>query len=228
MSSHRGTTVRCAVCQQAILGSYFTNYWKLPFHGHHAMCTSCGYPTAEHGYQALCRVCRPTIVTNAEVATARARAVRRYLSRRGIVIGPHSVRYGLARVPHPGHTSLGVTQATWHRSAATSSCRIEVVIKRGLPTLLFDAVVAHELTHAWLRSHNVKPTNVVEEGVAELTAYWLLGRIGGHHAAALQHQIATNRDRTYGGGFRLVRQAELQHGWPRIAHALVRTATLPR
>ncbi len=220
--------MRCVVCQHMIHGSYYTNHWKLPFHGYHATCTACGHPTVEHGNQALCRACRPTIVTNAEVATTRARAVRHYLSRRGMVISSRSVRYGLAGVPHPGHASLGVTQATWHRSAANSSCRIEVTIKRGLPALLFDAVVAHELTHAWLRVHDVKPARVVEEGVAELTAYWLLGRTGGRFAAALQHQIATNRNRTYGGGFRLARQAERRHGWPLVADALLRTAALPR
>lgn len=228
MSGDRGGSVRCVVCEQTIRGTYFMNYWGLPFHGHHATCTACGYPTAEQGGEALCRGCRPTVVASAEVATVRTRAVRRTLERRGIVIGPHLVRYGLARIVRPGHASLGVCQATWHRSAASISCRIEVTIKRGLPALLFDAVVAHELTHVWFRDHDVRPAAVVEEGVAELTAFWVLGRIGGQRAEALQHQIAINRDRTYGGGFRLARQAERRHGWPHVADALLRTAGLPR
>jgi hypothetical protein len=211
-----------------IHGSYFTNHWNLPFHGRHGTCTACGHPTAEYGLHARCRACRSTVVTCPTVATDRARAVRRSLERRGILIGSRSVRYGLARVPHPGHTSLGVTQATWHRSAHSTSCRIEVTVKRGLPDLLFVAVVAHELAHAWLRSCDVKPSIVVEEGVAELTAFWLLGRVAGQHAAALQHRIATNRDRTYGRGFRMAMNAERRHGWPRVADTLIRTAALPR
>jgi len=102
------------------------------------------------------------------------------------------------------------------------------VIKRGLPALEFDAVVAHELTHAWLRIHDASPSSVVEEGVAELTSFWLLGRVGGPRAAALQRRIATNRDHTYGRGFRMAVKAEQRHGWARVAEALLRTGHLPR
>lgn len=102
------------------------------------------------------------------------------------------------------------------------------MIKRGLPALQFEAVVAHELTHAWLRIHDVSPPDTVEEGVAELTSFWFLGRVGEPRAAALQHQIATNRDHIYGRGFRMAMKAEQRHGWSRVADSLLRTGHLPR
>lgn len=229
MSGATRSGVRCAVCQQAIHGSYYTNSWNLPFHSYHSTCDACGHPTAELGQHPLCRSCRPSVVNQPTVATARARAVRRCLERRGIVIGSRSVRYGLARVPNPGHNSLGIARATWSRAASgSSSCRIDIVIKRGLPALQFDAVVAHELTHAWLRIRDVSLPDVVEEGVAELTSFWFLGYVGGSRAAAIQHQIATNRDHIYGRGFRMAMKAEQRHGWSRVADALLRTGHLPR
>lgn len=228
MTTATSTRVRCVVCQETIRGSYYTNLWNLPFHRRHGICIACSYPTAEVGVHALCRSCRPTVVNQPADATARARAVCKRLEQRGIVIGSHPIRYGLARVPNPGHNSLGIARATWSRAASgISSCQIDIVIRRGLPALQFDAVVAHELTHAWLRIHDVTPSDVIEEGIAELTAFWFLGRVGGSRAAALQHRIATNNDHTYGRGFRMAMKAEQRHGWPRVADALFRSGCLP-
>jgi hypothetical protein len=223
------TPPTCAVCRQPIRGSYYTNQWNLTFHGHHATCDACGHPTGEHGHNPLCVPCRSTVVSTPQAATTRARAVRHLLRARGIHIGDRRVAYGIARVPNPGHNSLGVTNSTVIRTASgVTTTDIEVVVKRDLPGLLFDAVVAHELTHVWFRVHGVEPAPIVNEGVAELTAYWMLTQAASPHAAAMASQIANNRDRLYGRGFRLAHGAERRHGWSAVAAALLATGQLPR
>jgi hypothetical protein len=168
------------------------------------------------------------VIADPADATVRARGVRTLLVRRGIEIDIAQVRCGLAGAPLPGREVWGVARTTSARSNRGLTLQSEVAIKRGLPALLFDAVMAHELTHVWFRVHGVRPRDVVEEGVAELTAHWLLGLMPSPHARAMRHRIAVNPDRTYGGGFRKAFGAERRHGWPALAEAVLTTGNLPR
>lgn len=146
-------------------------------------------------------------------------------------MSPGTVRFRLTPRPAPGQRCLGATLTRFvsavGRPAPSPAKQIMVLIKAGLPAIQFDAVVSHELSHAWLELHDVSPTTIVNEGLAEMAAYWTLGRIGGPVAAALQHLIAHNPDPTYGGGYRRVREAERRLGWSVVSAAILRTGRLP-
>lgn len=87
--------------------------------------------------------------------------------------------------------------------------RRDIYIQRLLPAMLFRAVAAHELTHAW-QSDNA-PSNqspLIVEGFAEWVAYRTLLVLGQQQEAAR----LTRRDDLYGRGLRYFIDLEQQYG----------------
>lgn len=224
--------IRCCVCSEPLRTSYFTNVWGRPYHSHHATCYWCDRPMPEGRQQACCRICHATRVTDLHEAVRRSRLIIDLLRLRRIEVPQGVVHFRLRVTPKPGTDNLGL--ATLRSTTAPSGSdgtrdKIHTVtIKRGLPAVRFDATVAHELTHVAFHIGDIRATEQVNEGVAELQAVWLLGRIGGSSAAALQQRIVTNADPIYGGGYRLVRRAEDRFGWPAVWAQLRRDGRLPR
>lgn len=223
------TALRCVVCATPIHGAYRAHrFWKLPYHRHHGACGVCGHPTAEVGAGSRCTSCRRSAVDDPTVARARLHGVQVTLERRGMNVRRHPIGFELVDFTGSGREStLGMTSTTRVPSAGGNHKRISVSIRCGLPDVLFDAVAAHELTHVWFRINDVAPALVLEEGVAELTSYWLLSQIRDRRAAALRYRTALEPDPIYGNGFRMARSAELHHGWPVVATSLLRRGTLP-
>ncbi len=218
-------TPRCCVCEQPIRGTYHTNLWGRPFHTHHQTCSSCLRPIRSRATRGLCRHCQPMIITSPTAAASVVETTRESLHEyRGLTV---SAGLPVRLVDNLGGGSGLLGQAQMHQTRHQDGRRTgtaTIVLRRGLPAPQLAAVAAHELSHVWLWAHDIKTTTVVDEGLAELCAYWTLGRLGGPIAAALQHRIAANPDPTYGGGYRRARAAEDRHGWTRDrAHLLTRS-----
>lgn len=219
--------LKCSVCRERITGVYYTNIWRRPFHRAHQACDCCVRPMRE-GRHRLCARCRPTIVTSAGTARVVINKVRFALNEeRGVAVsdGLHA-----RLVPFVGGNCDRLGQAVLERIVDTdgrSSASATLHLKRGLPAIQFASVVAHELAHAWLWENEVRPSRQVDEGIAELCAFWTLGRMGGATAAALQARIAGNRDPVYGAGYREAREAENRFGWPHVRTHLLREGYLP-
>ncbi|KAI8473875.1 MAG: hypothetical protein J3K34DRAFT_466141 [Monoraphidium minutum] len=115
--------------------------------------------------------------------------------------GVNSIQTALAR---GGPLPPGATQRVSVQS---------LLVLYGLPRLLCGSIVAHELTHAWIRMQNVASIDPhVEEGLCQLMAYlWLEAQDHGARAAGpgqerlvsyFTHQIRTDTSPIYGDGFR--------------------------
>ena len=113
-------------------------------------------------------------------------------------------RWGLT--PSLRGTCLGLTE--WSTSAGAVAVR-EIRIARGLPSVLFEGTVAHELAHAFLAANRVDGPPRHVEGFCELAAYHRLDALGGKVAEARRDTMRSNPDRVYGDGFReAMRRAE--------------------
>lgn len=117
-------------------------------------------------------------------------------------LGVNSIRTALSGVP--GALPPGASQR----------CSVQsLLVLYGLPRLLCGSIIAHELTHAWVKMQNVAHLDTqIEEGLCQLMAYlWLESqdrdarRQGPEHERMLSyltHQIRSDTSPVYGDGFR--------------------------
>lgn len=106
--------------------------------------------------------------------------------------------------------------------------RYDIWIEAGLPVVQFDMVAAHELTHVWVdHSCAVEPPLIVNEGLAELNAYWILEKLNRSRSAAVRRQLAESSDPVYGAGYRIAADAEQRAGWVTVANRVIQTGHLP-
>ena len=147
---------------------------------------------------------------------------------------PHRVRVDLdddiARYQdaarHGGPGLLGITEVRY--TGAQMGTVAGIRVQRGMPSLIFGKVVAHELGHAWLAQRGLRPVDgVTEEGVCELIAYAWLKRNGTLFAQHLRTQMLANTDPVYGVGFRAVHEASRVHGIRAVISALATSGRLP-
>jgi hypothetical protein len=126
------------------------------------------------------------------------------------------------------------TFGTTHTRTTTSSgviveIKIEgIAILRGLPRILFGAVAAHEVGHAWLRAMGIdglKPLE--EEGFCELLGYSWLREADSPERAFYAERLASNTDPIYGDGFRHLRGLFEIHGLSGLLNHLRTHKQLP-
>ena len=103
-----------------------------------------------------------------------------------------------------------------------------IAILRGLPQILFCAVVAHEVGHAWLRAMGIDELKPIEEeGFCELLAYSWLREESTLDREFYAGQIANNDDVVYGDGFRHLRALYRVYGFTGLFDSLRRAKCLP-
>ncbi len=144
----------------------------------------------------------------------------RYMQRRGARQGGE---------PFEPHT-LGVTMSTM-RTLNGREMGVDIdgiAVLRGLPTPLFQGVVAHELGHVWLVTQQIQGLpQWAEEGFCELLAhryYRLLNTAEGRYYA---DSIEKNPNPIYGDGFRRVRDVVYRLGFEQYVQQLRTTKRLP-
>lgn len=248
-----GVVPRCAYCHEPLMGEYLGDAWGAKFCKKHQQeypaCQFCGrlIPPSEQEAgkrdSIRCLVCRSRAIESMSMATPLFTELIRWAKtqlpgfpdvalklelydRAALARAMQGRAASLGDDPH----MLGVTMSTTHTldGREVGSEVNGIAVLRGLPTPLFQGVVAHELCHAWLVLQNIKGLpQWSEEGLCELLAhryYMRLNTVESRHYAA---SIEKNPNPIYGDGFRRVRKVSDRLGFTQYVQLLRATKRLP-
>ena len=126
--------------------------------------------------------------------------------------------------------SLGVTLSSIHtQNGYALQTRVDgIAVLRGMPSTLFQGVTIHELGHAWLAVHNIRPLPLwAEEGFCELLSYRYYMNLDTDESRYHAHNIEQNPSPIYGDGFRRIRTLADTMGFQRFVETLRTTKHLP-
>lgn len=154
----------------------------------------------------LCGSCRRTGVLGRRDADPLFNVVVRWLNQSGLTYNGLDVRYELVADAAPRAQALAATVLHRVISPFGQFARVrQMLIRRGLPPLLFRRVIAHEFGHIYLgvvvAAAGLPPN--LEEGFCELVAHRFLRSLG-PTGAVQAASIENNPDPHYGDGFRAV------------------------
>jgi len=218
---------RCSCCKRIILPGeeYSTFEGYTDVFCQHCMknalrCDACGRPVSDTASWALgdgrvlCEECNSKAVFDLKTANRLFKEMREFLkSEFGIYID-HSIELRLVRTDQL--EQLGTEKSTKGRRRGLFECKSQcnyytIYMLYGLTENAFQAVAAHEYTHAW-QSENCPPdqTELLTEGLARWVEYQVYKKIGDFHAAKM---IETDNDPVYGKGFKKIREIVRKKGY---------------
>ena len=225
----------CGVCNVPLGTSFRVSHHREPFCSSHdqarVLCQCCGHLIQwSSPAQGFCQACATEILRDPIEAETLLGRVQASLRKEGLPWWPQSfpVRLvGPEDLKVPGHEVgpplVGViAKVTSTNSKGQQIRRVpEIRLLHGRPKLVQGLVVAHELGHAWLfqKGFLALPLDV-EEGFCEFCAHHWLSRTGDRRAPYLMHDIETNPDSTYGGGFRKVSALAGKDGLPGVVERI--------
>jgi hypothetical protein len=239
--------LRCDLCGEIADGRMKISahwFWKVcGRHGTLVGCDACGRsipggrkdPSTLH----LCDICAAESVRDEGEAGKRFDHAIRWLKTQGVdATGkvPLELRLGDAKWFHDhgrltdGRMVRGLAYGSsqWGADGMVDSQHDYIVVTRGLPDPVFEAVVVHELGHAWLQNNQVRDLEKIEEeGFCEVLAYRFL-RESKHPSAAIHASFMfDNLDPIYGDGFRQVQELVERVGFKKVVRSLERDKVLP-
>lgn len=231
------TALVCAVCQHQITGQYLYNNWGEQAHPHHGeqkthQCSACSRflsPKTHQGIQyedgrLLCGLCQMTAVNTPEDVEPSRQRVLQTLSALGFHYIPDylaitlSPQYRLNQQlkTHQNANSHGLTKTVEKRVNGQLAYREHsIFILYGLPRLVFEGVLAHELLHVWLNEHpHTRDRSAADtEGFCNLATAQIYHQDTTPLAAFLHQRMQSNPDPIYGEGYRQQQQRLQKIGW---------------
>ncbi len=226
----KNIAIRCALCGEIINGTYTTDYWGNKYHSSHdntdARCDYCDRFISPHltkggskynDGRVICNICEASAVKSLTKAETIFNSVRNSIGRFGIKINHNRIDLKIVDRNTLKSVALakgGLTDTRgfaeysyWRSGNNVERKEFTVYILAGMPQKDFEAVAAHELMHVWqyLNSDD-KMDAQLREGSAEYIAFLHMNKYSDDESKIVIHKITTNRDNTYGGGFRKVQQ----------------------
>ncbi len=217
---------RCALCGAVLAGAVAWDRHRRVFCAHHRHagrhCRHCdrfflrgAWASAE-----TCSVCATSLVFDQRIAERVCAEAARWFAANGLdlqALGGVSLRESLPASPLlPGTRMLGYTERPGGR----------IVLAAGLPLVVLQMVVAHELGHVMIGGAGLRLPTPVEEGACDWLAHRYLGAVGTPEALVQRQRIETRDDPVYGRGFRAVSQ-RLGRRPPRDLLPLLRGVVVP-
>ena len=80
----------------------------------------------------------------------------------------------------------------------------------------FEAVLAHELLHAWLHQNKIKLSLASIEGFCNLGSYLIYKNDNTHFSSIHIKAMATSKDLVYGKGYREMKVQLEKQGWEKL------------
>jgi len=221
---HRSRSPRCAVCGEALEGSYLEDGWGNPFHARHGkdlLCPFCNrvmaisttrgsFISSANGMR-ICALCAGRAVSRREQAAEILERVRQRLSLL-FPVPKESFTWDLVdkarlgRLLPAGQTvsdELGITRGERIREGAEVVKRVRVSFLSGIPDWLLEGVAAHELVHVWQQLHGLEDLPLDQaEGSAEYACYLILKETGTEEGRVKIEAMEESLDPVYGIGFR--------------------------
>ncbi len=241
---------RCVYCNEPLMEEYGVDHWGAKFCKKHRKeypaCDFCGrlIPPAQQERSSgklnstRCPVCRSRAIETTEQARAAYAGVKHWVGSQGLSFNnlpislqlcdrAYLAKHGRANgQPH----MLGITTSTTHmlNGRETHTNVDGVAVLEGLPTPLFDGVVAHELGHVWLIVHGIKGLpQWAEEGFCELLTYRYYMQMNTPESRYRTESMEKNPDPVYGEGFRRVRAISDRVEFSHLLNTLQTSGRLP-
>lgn len=246
---------RCAVCGKRLLtGRAALDLWGNVYcemhRNEYPACSACnrlvctrltgGGETYSDG-RVVCKLCRATALDSKEQAKPIVEGVAGWLYERGVRFTGLILKIDLADARQMGarmgqpfdpgahKQAMGfIGKYTERRKGRQRRVVQGVTVLSGLPRVLFEGVVAHELGHAWLYLAHVDGLQPwAEEGFCNLLSYALHKNRG---TAEDQHWVKVleqSPDPVYGEGFRRVRAIFKKYGFGEALNYTFRRKRFP-
>lgn len=242
--------VTCVVCGNAITGVYLLDPWgNAVCKNHpHNTCCSCfrvigkystyspvtkqiGFNLADGRY--VCGLCQETSVVTKDQVKKSADFVLNLLDKAGFKIPHGKISVSLVSQTEMEKMSSGARGLCCSKFVVghPETTTAKIYIHHGLPKMVFEGVLAHEILHFWLNYNGVEESDSEEGfcniGKALVHNYYAAIR-GSEFAAKLRQWANENPDYYYGAKF-LEQKKHLQSmGWEAYIDKILRTKRLPK
>jgi hypothetical protein len=238
----------CTVCQGQLTGKYLYNHWGETAHPQHQgktthQCSTCHRflsATTQQGIQygdgrIVCGLCQMTAVTAPDAVEPSRRRVLQMLNTVGFSYIPDYLSIILSDQRRLNQSLKKRAHANSHGLTKTVEKSVNGVVQYrehsifilyGLPRIVFEGVLAHELLHVWL---NEQP-NTRERTPQEIEGFCNLGTACMYQQedTPLSHYLLErmhkDTDAVYGEGYRMQHQRLTQIGWDKLREQMQRPA----
>ena len=219
----------CAACGKEIgPGRYLQDQWGACYHLNHAnikRCVYCARGISEYNTHGgvhypdgrdVCNICQATAIMDDDRAREIMDDTLSRMQAWGLRfdygdIPIHVVDQGTLNRAY-GHASElgegkinGLTTKRWTKDGRgrVVSREVSINILYGLPTVIFQKTIAHELMHAWMFvDHEPEHTPALEEGSCNLASYYVLQELKDPLAGFQREAMYKSKDPVYGAGMR--------------------------
>ena len=218
---------RCSCCKRIILPDeeYSTFEYYTDVFCQHCMenamrCDACGRPVSDTASWALgdgrvlCEECNSKAVFDLKTANRLFKETRNFLKSEFGIYFDHPIKFRLVRTDRL--TQLDTENSTKGKRRGLFESKSQnnyytIYMLYGLTENAFQAVAAHEYTHAW-QSENCPPeqTELLVEGFARWVEYQVYKKIGDVIETSL---IEADNDPVYGKGFKMMRGIVKKKGY---------------
>lgn len=224
----RHVALRCDLCNQVIDGQYVVDHWGNKYHKEHERstpaCEYCGRlisaRTSRGGTmygdgRYVCGYCLTDAVNDITTARRIMQSVKEKLHAAGIDVVNDAIkltltdRDNLRHISWTGHTDeSGLTKYIEQTIDGVCIVRdFEIFILSGMPRIVFNEVMAHELMHVWLYTNAPRKLSAaLSEGSCNYASFILLNQSYGAMAEYELDNLLANPDPIYGEGFRRVKR----------------------
>ncbi len=219
---------KCVLCRETIKGEYVVDFWGNKYHKHHQdntpRCIYCGrlicdnltrggtqYADGRH----VCGLCLKGAINDQSDASRLMTSVSRTLDRFGINTDPANITLQLVDKnrmselsPNNSNRQAGLTKFESSTiSGKIVSKKFYVYILRGMPELVCNSTLVHELMHVWLYDHApIEMDPALTEGSCNYASYLYLQNDRSQMADYILKNMEEDADLFYGEGYRRIRK----------------------
>lgn len=226
---------KCSLCLKILTEEYLVDAWGNPFHKSHEAegiyCSSCSRIISEGvtqgGYKLddgrfLCSLCQSNIVQSPSQIDTSKLKVLTLLEIIGIdginedipiSLANRIKLHELADEITSSHLK-GFTKFTYIKSPfGNLASEYKIYILDRLPTIEFEAVLAHEYFHVWLYENNIDLSPAQREGFCNLASAYIYEQNESTFSHIHLSSMDTDTDLNYGKGYRIMKLKLEEKGW---------------
>jgi len=226
---------KCSLCLKILTEEYLVDAWGNPFHKSHEAegiyCSSCSRiisdGVTQGGYKLddgrfLCSLCQSNIVQSPSQINASKMKVLTLLEKIGIdginedILISLENRFTLQKLADEIASShlKGFTTFSYIKSPFRNlASEYKIYILDRLPTIEFEAVLAHEYLHVWLYENNIDLPPAKREGFCNLATAFIYKNDGSQFSTIHLDSMDIDSDPNYGVGYRKMKLKLEKNGW---------------